>query len=46
MFYLEENISLKMGKIRYNGWFYKTAMVPFNMIIFKETGQVLFRKPI
>ena len=46
MFYLEENISLKMGKIRYNGWLYKMAMAPFDMIIFKETGRLLFTKPI
>ena len=37
---------LKMGKIRYNGWFYKMAMVPFDMIIFKETGRLIFPKPI
>ena len=46
MFYLEENISLKMEKIRYNGWFYKMAMVPFDLIIFKETGWLLFTKSI
>ena len=46
MFYLEENISLKMGKIRYNGWVFKMAMVPFDMIILNETGRLLFRKPI
>ena len=34
-----------MGKIRYNGWFYKMAMVPFDMIIFKKTGRFLFKKP-
>ena len=46
MFYLEEIISLKMGKIMYNGWFYKMAMVPFDMIVFKETDWLLFTKPI
>ena len=46
MFYLEDNFSLKIEKIRYNGWFYKMAMVPFDMIIFKETGWLLFTKPI
>ena len=35
-----------MGKIRYNGWFYKMAMVPFDMIKLKETGWLLFTKPI
>ena len=46
MFHLEENISPKMGKIRYNGWFYKMEMVPFDIIIFTETGWLLFTKPI
>ena len=32
----------KMGKIRYNGWFNKMAMIPFDMIIFKETGRLFF----
>ena len=46
MFYLEENISLKMGEIKCNGWFYKMAMVPFDIDIFKETGRLLLTKPI
>ena len=46
MFYLGENIPLKMGKIRYNGWFYKMAMFPCDMIIFKETGRLLLTKPV
>ena len=46
MFYLVENISLQMRKTRYNCWFYKITMVIFDMIIFKETDQLLFMKPI
>ena len=33
MFYQEENISLKMRKIRYNGVFYLMAMISCDMII-------------
>ena len=45
MLYLEENISLKMVKINYNGGFYLMAMISCD-IIFKKTGQLLLTKRI
>ena len=41
-----ENISLKMGKIIYNGEFYLMAMISCDMSISKEADQLLLTKPI
>ena len=44
MFYLEENISLKMRKIRYNGVFDLKAMISCDMIISNQQVECYFGK--
>ena len=44
LFYLEQNISVKFGKISYNGGLYM-AMITCGMIITRETDQLLLTIP-
>ena len=43
-FYKEENISLIMGKISYNGGLYLMTMIPCDMTIPKEADKMLLTK--